>query len=109
MGKSRPWATGGTTPDWLDVECALRALAELYGGVTMVSILPAGIGSTGGLHLAISSTWDRLPGTDLEDVVVTCRETRAYGCESLPAFVLGGVYEHEFAVGNAWQQRSFKE
>jgi len=82
----------------MDVEMALRAVAELYSGTTMVTILPEGNGSSGGMKVAITTSWTVLPGSLLPDTVVTARLSKAYDGVSLPAFVLGGIYEHENAV-----------
>lgn len=103
MGRHKEWAKSGSTPDWMDVEMALRVIADIYSGLTTATILPVGTGATGGLRVVISTTWDRLPGSPLPECVLTEADTKAYGYESLPAFVLAGIYRHENTIEIALQ------
>jgi len=106
MGKSKSWKNGGITPDWLDVEAALRVIAELYSVTTMVTILPDGIGSSGGLKIAITSHWD-IPGNgNTEGTVITARHSQCYSPESLPAFVLGGIVQHDYEMSISYPHQN---
>lgn len=109
MGTKAHWAKSGSTPDWMDVEASIRAIDGIHLGRTMVTILTEGIGSTGGLRIAISSHWDVLDGSDGLAEVITERTGHVYGNDALPAFVLGGLYAHDFAIGQAYQQRKIPE
>jgi len=104
----KPWVRSGSTPDWMDVLAAIRAIDELHLGTTMVTILPAGIGSTGGLRVAISTSWEPAPGSPDMPAVISERVCEDFRCEALPAFVLGGLYTQDYAIGDAYQQRSFQ-
>lgn len=104
VGKSKNGVVGGMTPDWLDVEAAIRAIDGIHSGTTMVTILADGIGATGGLKIAVSTHWEMVPGAAGISEVITERVTLERGCEALPAFVLGGLYAHDFAIGSAYQQ-----
>jgi len=86
---------------------AIRAVDGMHLGVTMVTILPVGIGSTGGLRVAISTTWEPAPGSPEMPCVITERVCEDFRIEALPAFVLGGIYSHDYALGEAYQQRDF--
>jgi hypothetical protein len=108
MGDKK-WANSGTTPDWMDVEASIRAIDGIHLGMTMVTILPAGAGSSGGLHIAITSHWEVLPGSVAISEVITERTVAEHSCEAIPAIVLTGLYAHDFAIGQAYQQRDFSQ
>lgn len=110
MGKfSKKAYQGGETPDWMDVLACIRALDGIHLGVTMVTILPEGTGSTGGMKIAISTSWEPAPGAPDMSCVITERLCTDHRVEGLPAFVLGGLYEHDYAIGAAYQQRRLPE
>jgi hypothetical protein len=101
---SRKWAKSGSVPDWIDVEAALRAVADIHLATTMVTILPVGTGATGGLRIAISSSWERLDGSLEPECVITERLVADHSNDSLPSIVMGGVYQHDYDIGIAYQQ-----
>jgi len=105
MGGSKQWARGGEKPDWMDVVAALRAVDAVHLGKTMVTISALGIGSTGGSAVVISTHWEVVPGSRERDLVTTERVWTGHSDGELPAFVLGGIYHHDFALGEAHQQR----
>lgn len=41
-------------PDWTDIETTMRIIGKLHDGVISLTILPSGIGSTGGLRIVTS-------------------------------------------------------
>jgi hypothetical protein len=106
MGARKIWAESGSTPDWLDVEMALRAVDGVHLGTTMVTISPVGTGSVGGFRVVISTHWEAIPGSVGLSEVVTERAWIGHRNNELPAFVLGGIYAHDFAVGNAYKQKT---
>lgn len=108
MRAKEQWAKSANGPDWLDVMAAMKALDEVHTGVTMVTILPVGIGSGGGLRVAISTNWEPTVGSREMPCVITERVCNDLRVEFLPAFVLTGIYAHDFAVGEAYQQASLK-
>ena len=107
MGKDKQWAVGGEKPDWMDVAAALRAVDAIHLGKTMVSISAQGIGSSGGIAVVISTLWEVLNGSRHRDLVTTERLWTGHLESELPAFVLGGIYHHDFACGQSYQQRTF--
>ena len=106
---AKHWAKSGSTPDWMDVMAAIRAVDGIHLGRTMVTIFPAGIGSSGGSCIVISTCWDQLPGEQEVKVITTERTWVGHTNDALPAFVLGGIYAHDFALGEAYQQRHLPE
>jgi len=100
------WAKSGSTPDWLDVEAALRAIADLYSVTSMVTILPEGTGATGGMKIAISSTWETIDPCPGDATVITARLSQCYSGDALPAFVLGGIIQHEYELEIAMKHQN---
>jgi len=106
---SKPWEKHGNGPDWMDIEAALRAIDHTHLGKTGVLISPAGTGATGGLHLVLCTTWDVVP----DGHSIACVESESSwpcpeGC-TLPGHILAGIYKHDFAIGEAYQQRFLPE
>lgn len=96
---------GGGTPDWIDIEAALRAIDGIHLGKTGVLISPLGTGATGGVHLVISTVWDVLPdGHSIQNVKSESQWPCPEGC-TLEGHILAGIYKHDFAIGEAYQQR----
>lgn len=103
MSKQCAKSTNG--PDWTDVEMAIRAIDGVHLGKTTVTISPEGIGSTGGLLIDLRTVWPVLDGShELREVVSSSRYP-CKDCSSLEAHLLGGIYRHDFSIGEAYQQR----
>jgi hypothetical protein len=96
-------------PDWTDVEIYLRALDELHGGVTMVTICAAGTGSTGGFSIVITSTFAVVPGSEASPLIESKSEWPCKKCPSLAEHVYDGLYIHDYAIGQAYQQHKWPE
>jgi len=100
MGKS---ANG---PDWVDVLMYVRALDTLHGCITGICIV-ASPGPRGEVAMVtIMSNWDALPnGNGIQNVVTEKRITAAELVQ-LSSIVYNGLYTHDFAIGQAYQQRN---
>jgi len=94
-------------PDWTDVEIYLRALDVLHGVRTTVTISADGIGGTGGLRVVISSTLPRIEETGAELVVETGRSWPCKSCGGLSEHVYNGLYIHDYAIGEGYQQQKW--
>jgi len=103
MGKS----TSG--PDWMDVMGYLSALDTLHECRTGILLTHRGTGHNGSMHISIISTWDAVPGSAQIAEVVSESEYPCGNCTSVAQHVYSGCYRHDFAIGEAYQQRSFKE
>lgn len=99
MGKS----TNG--PGWTDVATFMSALDVLHGGKTGVLITVAGQGHNGAMHIEILTTFDVLPGSTMVKDVRSISSWPCKDCTTLEAHVYGGLYSHDFAIGQAYQQR----
>lgn len=96
MGKS----TNG--PDWTDVEMMMRAMGSLHSGRVGLTILPLGIGSSGGLSIACSMMFDVLPGSSLPAVVSTESTWPCNSHADLVAHVFGGLHRLDFEISKVY-------
>jgi len=53
MTKKAGWEKPTSGPDWIDVEMMLRSISALHSGNAGLTILPRGIGATGGLSASL--------------------------------------------------------
>ena len=102
---TKKWAESGSQPDWMDVLVSIKAIEGIHLGKTMVTMYPDGTGVAGGWRIVISTCWEQLPGSTEDMMFTTERSWIGHRDEALPAFILGGLYAHDFAVGERYQQR----
>lgn len=102
MGSNK-YSTPG--PDWTDVEAALRAIDGIHLGKTGVLISAEGIGGSGGLRIDIVTSFGAPVGTMAVDSVVSSSLWPCKDCTTLSAHVLGGLYAHDYAIGQAHEQK----
>jgi len=100
MGKS----TNG--PDWTDVEMMLRSLSALHSGHAGFTVLPAGIGATGGLSVACSMMFDLLPGSSLPEIVSTESKWPCVDHADLAAHVFAGLHVLDFEISKVYKNES---
>jgi hypothetical protein len=78
-------------PDWTDVEAMMRSIQSASSGVVSLTILPRGIGASGGLRVALawSESMESVGGVDsmmLSESVWPCK----HGC-TLDGHVFAGL------------------
>lgn len=100
MGKS----TSG--PDWIDIEAMMRAMSALHSGRVGVTILPDGIGSSGGLSISCSMMFDVLPGSSLPQIVSTESTWPCNGHANLPGHVYGGLHRLDYEISKVYQNEA---
>jgi len=92
-------------PDWTDVATMMSALGSLHGSPVGMLITAAIQGHNGQLHISLISTFP-VPGKEGEErEIVTESDWPCPHCLTLAAHVYGGLYQHDFAIGEAYQQR----
>lgn len=95
-----------TGPDWHDVETMLRALSVLHSGHAGVTILPRGIGSTGGLSVSCAMQFDVLPGSSIPDIVSTEAVWPCNEHHDLAAHVYKGLHELDFEISKVYKNEA---
>jgi len=104
MGKSE------NGPDWTYVEMMMRSLSALHSGLAGFTVLPDGIGSTGGLSVACSMMFAVLPGSSLPPVVSTVSTWPCNDHKTLAAHVFAGLHKLDWEISKVykneklWQQ-----
>jgi len=96
-------------PDWTDVAMYLGALDALHGGRSSVLITTAGKGHNGLLDISIVTTFDVLAGSRMPSEVMTACSWPCAECKTFAAHIYNGLWKHDFAIGQAYQQRDFKD
>jgi len=100
MGKS------SNGPDWTDVEMMLRSLSSLHSGHAGFTVLPSGTGSNGGLSVACSMMFEKLPGSSLPDCVSTESKWPCADHATLAAHVFAGLHALDFEISKVYKQES---
>lgn len=106
MTAKKVWAKSSNGPDWTDVEMMMRAMSSLHSGHVGVTILPRGIGSSGGLSVSCSMMFDVLPGSSLPPVVSTESSWPCNSHAELTAHVFAGLHQLDFEIGKVYKQES---
>lgn len=83
MKAKTKWAKSSNGPDWTDVEMMMRALSALHSGEAGITVLPVGIGSSGGLSVAATMAFSVLPGSSLPPF---CTVVRNWPCAQHATF-----------------------
>lgn len=92
MDRKAKWRVSTNGPDWMDLEAAMRAIASLSAGVVGLTILPLGIGASGGLRL-VASWAPQLASVDGDEEMVIAESSWPCpeGC-TFEGHALAGLY-----------------
>jgi hypothetical protein len=96
-------------PDWVDVFMYVRALDVLHGSSTVFTIMYSGPHAISVASVAITSRWPVLPGSQQLAEITTTKGVVTAELSTLAAVVYNGLYTHDFAIGQAYQQRNIQE
>jgi hypothetical protein len=100
MGKSM------SGPDWTDVEMMMRAMSALHSGHVGFTVLPHGIGSSGGLSVMCQIAMDVLPGSSIPAQIGTESTWPCNSHASLAAHVYAGLHKLDFEISKVYNQES---
>lgn len=98
MGKSM------NGPDWLDVETMCRAMSALHSGRAGVTLLPVGIGSTGGLSVAAAMMFDVLPGSAIPPCVSVVKNWPCKQHSTLEGHCFALLHELDYKISQVYEQ-----
>lgn len=105
MGQGKKqWAKSTNGPDWTDVEMMMRALSALHSGEAGLTILPRGIGSSGGLSVAASIMFNVPPESSLPACVSVVKDWPCTAHADLPAHCFAILHELDFKVSKVYVQ-----
>lgn len=84
----------------------MRALQVLHSAHVAVIVSPAGTGATGGLDVAASAIFERLPGSQLPASVVVNKLWPCATHNSLAALAFSLLHELDFEISKVYQTDS---
>ena len=96
-------------PDWTDVEMMLRSIGSLHSGQAGLTILPRGIGATGGLSVAASIIFDVLPGSKLPECVNAIKDWPCNQHADLASHCFAVLHELDFAISKVYENKTLWE
>ena len=105
MGGKRLWAKSTNGPDWTDIEMMLRAMGALHSGSAGLTLLPDGIGSSGGLSVAASMMFDVLPGSSIPPCVSVVKRWPCAQHATLEGHCFALLHELDFKISQVYEQK----
>jgi|SRR5215207_4391619 len=90
-------------PDWIDIETMSRAMSALHSGHVGVTILPRGIGASGGLSISCSIMFDVLPGSSLPPVVSTESSWPCNEHLTVESHIFAGLHRLDFEISKVYK------
>jgi len=96
-------------PDWTDVEMMLRAMSSLHSASVGITLLPRGIGATGGLSVGVNCIFDVLPGSSIEKCVNVTKDWPCNQHADLASHCFAVLHELDYLVGKMYNQASLWE
>lgn len=105
MQKQR-WAKSSNGPDVTDVEMMMRAIGALHSGGVGIQLSPLGIGSTGGIRVSCTMTFDVLPGSSLPEVVVAESTWPCSEGHDIWAHIFSGLYTLDHEISKVYENGS---
>jgi len=101
--RKRGWQDPTKGPDWIDVEMMMRSLSALHSGHAGFTVLPVGIGSSGGLSVACSMMFDLLPGSSLPEIVSTASNWPCADHATFAGHVFAGLHGLDYEIAKAYK------
>ena len=89
-------------PDWIDVETMMRALSALHSGQVGLTVLPRGIGSSGGLSVAASIMFDVLPGSSIPPCVSVMKNWPCASHSTFQGHCFALLHELDFEISKVY-------
>jgi len=103
MANKKEWARATNGPDWTDVEMMMRAMSALHSGEVGWTCLPRGIGSTGGLSVAVSIMFTTLPGSALPACISVVKDWPCTQHKDLAAHVFALLHQLDYKIGQTYK------
>jgi len=100
MGKS------SSGPDWTDVEMMCRAISAFHSSNVGLTILPRGIGATGGLSVAASCMFNVLPGSSIPETVHVIKDWPCSQHADLASHCFALLHELDYKISQVYQNEA---
>lgn len=103
MTKKAGWEEPSTGPDWIDVEALMRAIGALHSADVAVIISPRGTGFNGGIDVAASALFQRLPGSQLPASVVVDKVWPCNTHKTLAAHAFSLLHGLDYEISKVYE------
>lgn len=103
MTAKKQWAKSTNGPDWIDVEMMLRAMSALHSVSVGITLLPRGIGATGGLSVGANCIFDVLPGSSIEPAISLTKDWPCSQHADLASHCFALLHELDFKIGQMYK------
>lgn len=107
--RKQQWAKSTNGPDWTDVEMLMRAIEGLHSAHVAVVLSPDGTGSSGGVCVAASCLFERLPGSSLPVSVVVDKVWPCSTHATLDGLAFALLHELDFEISKTYQNEALWE
>lgn len=97
------WDEPTKGPDWMDVEMMLRAMSSLHSASVGLTLLPRGIGATGGISVGANCIFNVLPGSSIEPCVSVTKDWPCSQHKDLASHCFALLHELDFQVGKMYK------
>jgi hypothetical protein len=109
MTKKDGWEEPSIGPDWIDVEMMMRSISALHSAHVAVIVTPFGTGSTGGVEVAASALFEKLPGSSLPESVAVNKGWPCSTHKTLAAHAFALMHDLDFAISKVYQNERLWE
>ena len=93
-------------PDWTDVEMMMRSIGSLHSGECGLTVLPRGIGATGGLSTAASIMFHVLPGSSVPEFVTVIKDWPCSSHRDLASHCFALLHELDFEISKVYKNEA---
>jgi hypothetical protein len=93
-------------PDWIDVETMMRAIGALHSGKVGLTLLPRGIGGSGGLEIGAGIMFDVLPGSQIPECETVIKNWPCASHATLSGHCYALLLELDWKIGQMYQNES---
>lgn len=103
MTSKKGWEESSNGPDWVDVEMMMRSIGALHSADVALIVSPYGTGSSGGVDVAASALFQRLPGSSLPSNVAVNKGWPCNTHKTLAAHAFALLHDLDFAISQVYK------
>ena len=93
-------------PDWTDVEMMMRAMSSLHSASVGLTLLPRGIGATGGLSVGANCIFDVLPGSSIPQAVTLTKDWPCSQHADLASHCFALLHELDYEISKVYKDEA---
>lgn len=105
VARKTGWEDTTKRPDWIDVETMMRAMSALHSVSVGITLLPRGIGSTGGLSVGANCMFNVLPGSSTPPALSVIKDWPCSQHKDLVSHCFALLYELDWAIQKQYTQQ----